>query len=135
MLLHVAVTFRHSCLPVFAWRRVVLVFSTRNNCCEFLVSDGVIFQCVTKPFFKTSVFGAPLTLFRSPPEEGLDGFWIILKYALFPIIYFFLIFYPIYVHTYKHKHISMDAYVCAVCIFFKLKKDHLLEFSKKFLSQ
>ena len=25
------------------------VFSTRNNCCEFLASDGVIFQSVLKP--------------------------------------------------------------------------------------
>ena len=37
------------------------VFSTRNNCCEFLASDGVIFQSVIKPFFKMPVFGAPLT--------------------------------------------------------------------------
>ena len=37
------------------------VFSTRNNCCEFLASDGVIFQSVIKPFLKTPVFGAPLT--------------------------------------------------------------------------
>ena len=37
------------------------VYSTQNNCCEFLASDGVIFQSVIKPFFKTPVFGAPLT--------------------------------------------------------------------------
>ena len=37
------------------------VFSTRNNCCKFLASDGVIFQSVIKLFFKTPVFGAPLT--------------------------------------------------------------------------
>ena len=40
------------------------VFSTRNNCCEFLATDGVIFQSVTKPFFKTPVFGAPLIFFK-----------------------------------------------------------------------
>ena len=38
------------------------VFSNRNNCCEFLASDGVIFQSVIKLFFKTTVFGALLTL-------------------------------------------------------------------------
>ena len=39
------------------------VFSTGNNCCEFLASDGVIFfQSVIKSFFKTPVFGAPLTI-------------------------------------------------------------------------
>ena len=37
------------------------VFSTQNNCCEFLASDGVIFQSVFKPFSKTPVFGAALT--------------------------------------------------------------------------
>ena len=37
------------------------VFSTRNNCCEFLASDGVISQSVIKPFFKPLVFGASLT--------------------------------------------------------------------------
>ena len=42
--LRVAVIFRHSCLPVFAWRRVMLRFSTRNNCCEFLAFYGVITQ-------------------------------------------------------------------------------------------
>ena len=26
-------------------------FSTRNNCCEFLASDGVIFQSVIKLFY------------------------------------------------------------------------------------
>ena len=34
-----------------------------SNVCKFLASDGVIFQSVTKPFFKTPVFGAPLTSF------------------------------------------------------------------------
>ena len=47
--LYVAVAFRHSCLTVFAWRRVVLRFPTRKNCCEFLASDTVIFQSVIKP--------------------------------------------------------------------------------------
>ena len=37
------------------------IFSTQNNCWEFLASDGVIFQNVIKPLFKTPVFGAPLT--------------------------------------------------------------------------
>ena len=30
----------------------------------FLASDGVIFQSVSKPFFKTPVFGAPLSSSR-----------------------------------------------------------------------
>ena len=37
-----------------------IVFSTRNNC-EVLAFYGVIFQSVINPFFKTPVFGAPLT--------------------------------------------------------------------------
>ena len=41
--------------------RSCYVFSTRNNCCKFFASDGAIFQSVNKPFFKTPVFGAPLT--------------------------------------------------------------------------
>ena len=35
------------------------------NCCEFLASDDVIFQSVTKPFFKMPVFGAPLDFDRA----------------------------------------------------------------------
>ena len=37
------------------------VFSTRNNCCEFLASGGVIFQSFIKPFFKRLIFGASLS--------------------------------------------------------------------------
>ena len=37
------------------------VFLTRNNCCEFLASYGVIFQSVIKSYFKTPVFGARLS--------------------------------------------------------------------------
>ena len=36
------------------------IFSTRNNGCEFLASDGFIFQSVIKPFFKRPSFGALL---------------------------------------------------------------------------
>ena len=57
---YVAVIFRHSCLPVFAWKKVVLRFSPRSNCSEFLVSYGVTFQSVIKSFFKTPVFDALL---------------------------------------------------------------------------
>ena len=46
----VAVAFRHSCLTVFAWRRVVLRFSTRNNCCEFLAFYGVNTQSVIQSY-------------------------------------------------------------------------------------
>ena len=46
---------RHSCLPVFDWRRIVLIFSTWNNCCKFLTSDGVILQISHKLFSKTQV--------------------------------------------------------------------------------
>ena len=49
---------------------------TRNNCfencCEFLASDGVIFQSDTKPFFKTPVFGALLN--RVGKFLTVDGF-------------------------------------------------------------
>ena len=37
------------------------VFSTRNNCCEFLASHGVAFQSFIKSFFKTLGFGAALS--------------------------------------------------------------------------
>ena len=62
-LLSVAVKFRHSCLPVFAWRRVVLRFSTRNNCySEFLAFYSVITQSVIQSFLKTPICGASLSL-------------------------------------------------------------------------
>ena len=48
-------------LTVFAWRRVVLRFSTRNNCCEFLAFYGVITQSVLQSFLKTPVCGASLS--------------------------------------------------------------------------
>ena len=38
------------------------VFSTRINCCEFLASDGVIFQNVTKTFFKVYFHFYPILL-------------------------------------------------------------------------
>ena len=52
-----AKTGKHECRNVTATRAYLLppeegscyVFSTRNNCCEFLASDGVIFQSVIKP--------------------------------------------------------------------------------------
>ena len=56
LLLHfVDVSFRHSCLPVFAWGRVVLHIYTRNNYCEFLTTYGVnilsvIQSCLKKQF-------------------------------------------------------------------------------------
>ena len=31
-------------------------FTTRNNCCEFLASEGVIFQIVMKPIYRSSEF-------------------------------------------------------------------------------
>ena len=37
------------------------IFSTRNNCCEFLASYGVFIQSVTQSFLKTPVCGASLT--------------------------------------------------------------------------
>ena len=36
----------------------------RNNCCEFLASNGVIFQSVIESFFRTSVFATPLSFFK-----------------------------------------------------------------------
>ena len=45
---YVAVTFRHSCLTVFAWRRLML--PTWNFCCEFLAFYGVITQSVIQSF-------------------------------------------------------------------------------------
>ena len=37
------------------------IFSTRNNCCEFFASYGVIIQSVAQSFLKTPVCGASLT--------------------------------------------------------------------------
>ena len=54
-------SFRHSCLNVFARRRVVLRFSTRNNCSEFLAFYGVVTQSVIQSFLKTPVCGASLS--------------------------------------------------------------------------
>ena len=36
------------------------IFSTRNNCCEFLASYGVILQSDIQLYFKTPVCGAPI---------------------------------------------------------------------------
>ena len=44
----------------------MLRFSTRNNCCEFLVFYGVITQSVIQSFLKTPVCGASLSHFRPP---------------------------------------------------------------------
>ena len=66
---YVAVTFRHSCFPVIAWRRVVLLFSTRNNCCEFFAFYGVIIQSVTQSFLKTPVCGASLSYSEKIPKS------------------------------------------------------------------
>ena len=50
-----AKTGKHKCRNVTATyvaeESSCYVFSTRNNCCEFLASDGVIFQSAIKPFF------------------------------------------------------------------------------------
>ena len=64
---YVAVAFRHSCLTVFAWRRVVLRFSTQNNCCEFLAFYGVNTQSVIESFLKTPVCGASLSHYHTHP--------------------------------------------------------------------
>ena len=45
------------------------VFSIRNSCCEFLASYGVIFKSIIKPFFKTPVFGAPLSYTKSVVKD------------------------------------------------------------------
>ena len=37
------------------------LFSTQNNCCQFLASYGVVIQSVTQSFLKTPVCGASLT--------------------------------------------------------------------------
>ena len=39
------------------------IFSTQNNCCEFLASYGVVIQSVTQSFLKAPVGGASLTYF------------------------------------------------------------------------
>ena len=52
LVLYVAVALRHSCLTVFAWRRVVLRFSTRNNCCEFLAFHGVNTQSIIQSLLR-----------------------------------------------------------------------------------
>ena len=47
---YIAVIFRHSCLPIFAWQGSFYVFSTRNNCSEFLASYGVILKSDFQPY-------------------------------------------------------------------------------------
>ena len=37
------------------------VFSTRNNCCEFLASYGIIIQSVIQSYLKTPACGASLS--------------------------------------------------------------------------
>ena len=46
------------CLLAFAWQRVVLLFFTPKNCCEFLTSYGVIFLSDIQ--LNASFFGASL---------------------------------------------------------------------------
>ena len=41
----------HSCLPIFAWRKVLLRFSTRNNGYECLASDGIHLQGIYLPWW------------------------------------------------------------------------------------
>ena len=66
LVLYVAVAFRHSCLTFFAWRRVVLSFSTRNNCCEFLAFYGVntqnVFQSLLRCWKNDELFYWDLSL-------------------------------------------------------------------------
>ena len=78
--LYVAVTFRHSCLPVFAWRRVMLRFSTRNNCCEFLAFYAVNTQSVIQSFF-TLYFKT----LRHFPGRG-DRVCCLLAFPVIPLI-------------------------------------------------
>ena len=75
------------------------VFSTRNNCCEFLASNGVIIQSVTQLFLKSPVCGASLThlhgvlrINNCPPISTNN----VRKYPSF--IKIFVIFFPFLVH-------------------------------------
>ena len=89
----VAVTFRQSRLPVFAWRRVMLHFSTRNNCCEFLAFYGVNTQSVVQSFLKTPVCGASLSVtdnIENQQRHYLNLFqqyiWIFHKHFIISVI-------------------------------------------------
>ena len=58
---YIAVILKHSCLPVFTSRSIVLrFFLYRNNWCEFLTSDGVNLQSHHQPLFRSPVCGASL---------------------------------------------------------------------------
>ena len=72
LVLYVAVTFWHSCLPVFAW---CYFFLTRSNCLlnEFLAFYGVITQSVIQSFLKTPICGASL-LYLYQIYEDSDQF-------------------------------------------------------------
>ena len=54
---YVDVISRHSCSPIFSRRRTVQRSLTRNNCCKFLVLNGIILQSVHQSYFKMSVCG------------------------------------------------------------------------------
>ena len=51
---YVALILWHSCLSTSALQSIVLIFSTRNNCCELLASDSGILQSVHKLYSKNT---------------------------------------------------------------------------------
>ena len=53
-------------------KRSCYIFSTRNNCCEFLASYSVIIQSVTQSFLKTPVCGASLT-YEAKEDFSISG--------------------------------------------------------------
>ena len=65
---YIAVTFWHSFLPVFAWRRVVLHFFDKNNCCEFLAFYGVITESVVQ-LSKERIYVVEVLAFESMYSE------------------------------------------------------------------
>ena len=57
-----AKTVKHECRNAIATTLLLLLrFSTRNNCCEFLAFYGVTTQSVIQSFYKTPVCGASLS--------------------------------------------------------------------------
>ena len=102
LVLYVAVTFRHSCLPVFAWRRVVLHFFDPKQLLRVSCILWCNFQSDFQPYFKTPVCGAPclynvLVLYILASNDGVSftHFWnainclCVIQYALNFIISFY----------------------------------------------
>ena len=61
---YVAVTFRTRAYLFSPEEGSCYICSTRNNCCKFLASYGVILPSNSQTYFKTPVCGAPFSYFH-----------------------------------------------------------------------